>query len=378
MKKELPLAGVQIKNFKAIQDSKSIKFTPLTTFIGNNGSGKSSIIEALETFEVLATHGIDEAMQPWHGFEHIWSKAKLHKDIKGRITNPMSFALRGLDQSEKFKCSIEVVSDSQFDRVYYQSYKASYASGDFIERLNFISEGEIADPKLKSFVKDWQFLKLNPYLMTEPLPQKRSYGTIKLDKAGSNIAEYLQSIRDLDVQAFNGIVETLRVVLPYVEDLQPEITSELDRKVYLMMSEEKIADKLPGWLLSTGTLRILALLSVLRHPKPPSVIIIEEIENGLDPRTIHLLIDEIRYFVESGCGQVIATTHSPYFLDLLKLSQIIVVERDESGSPVFTRPGISKIAGRLGTKVLTGKAVYHGKVEAELTDENRFHFRVRS
>jgi len=267
----------------------------------------------------------------------------------------MTFSFRGLDRSEKFKCSIEVVSDSQFNRVYFQSYKASYASGDFIERPNFISEGEISDPKLKAFVKDWQFLKLNPYLMTESLPQKRSHGTIKLYKTGTNITEYLQSIRDLDVQAFNGIVETLRAVLPYVEDLQPEITSELDRKVYLMMSEEKIAGKLPGWLLSTGTLRILALLSVLRHPKPSPVIIIEEIENGLDPRTIHLLGGEIRNFVESGYGRVIATTHSPYLLDLLKLSQIFVVESDESGSPVFTRPASQKSLKDWAQKFSPGK-----------------------
>jgi len=57
-------------------------------------------------------------------------------------------------------------------------------------------------------------------------------------------------------------------VLPFAEDLQPAITSELDRKVYLSMSEENIADKLPGWLLSTGTIRILALWAVLHHPPP--------------------------------------------------------------------------------------------------------------
>ena len=244
MKKEPPLTNLKVKHFKAIQDSKRIKFTPLTTFIGNNGSGKSSIIEALETFAILATSSVEKAIQPWHGFEHIWSKAKLYKNNKGRITNPISLALRGLVHSEKFKCSIEIVSDNKFDRVYYQSYKASYASGDFIERPNFISDGQIADPKLKSFVKDWQFLKLNPYFMIEPLPQKRSYGTIKLDKTGSNIAEYLQSIRDIDIQAFNGIIEALNVVLPYMKDLQPDITSELDRKVYLKMSEKKSAKEI--------------------------------------------------------------------------------------------------------------------------------------
>jgi len=40
-------------------------FTPLTVFIGNNGSGKSSIIEALETFQSVVLNGLDEAMIPW-------------------------------------------------------------------------------------------------------------------------------------------------------------------------------------------------------------------------------------------------------------------------------------------------------------------------
>jgi len=62
MKKELPLAGIQIKNFKAIQDSKTIKFRPLTAFIGNNGYGKSSIVEAMEKFQSIVLSGLNEAM----------------------------------------------------------------------------------------------------------------------------------------------------------------------------------------------------------------------------------------------------------------------------------------------------------------------------
>ena len=299
------LTSFCLKNFKAVQNSKAIKFTPLTVFIGNNGSGKSSIAEALETFQSVVLKGLDEAMISWYGFEYIWNKAKEHKTIKDRISNPMTFTFRGTVEDEKFKIHMEIVADAAFNRVYIQDYKAACHSAELTPTPKFISKGEITDPKLKSFVKGWQFLKLTPYLMTEPVPQKRTHGTIVLDPTGTNIAEYLQSIRDQDIHAFNGIIETLKVVLPYAEDLQPVITSELDRKVYLSMSEENISEKLPGWLLSTGTLRVLAILAVLRHPNPPSVIIIEEIENGLDPRTVHLIVDEIRYFVESGFGQVI-------------------------------------------------------------------------
>ena len=94
----------------------------------------------------------------------------------------------------------------------------------------------------------------------------------------------LFAIRSLDQDAFRGIIETLQYVLPYAHDLQPILTSELERAVHLEMHEKDY--KIPGWLLSTGTLRILALLALFRHPEPPPLIVIEEIENGLDPRTI--------------------------------------------------------------------------------------------
>lgn len=42
--------------------------------------------------------------------------------------------------------------------------------------------------------------------------------------------------------------------------------------------------------------------------------------------------------MESGKAQIIVTTHSPYILDLLQLEHIILVERDEMGQPVFTKP----------------------------------------
>jgi hypothetical protein len=47
------LRSFRLKNFKAVRDRGVIRFTPLTVFIGNNGSGKSSIIEGLETSQTI-------------------------------------------------------------------------------------------------------------------------------------------------------------------------------------------------------------------------------------------------------------------------------------------------------------------------------------
>ena len=280
MKSKLPLITFRLQNFKAVQDSKTITFTPLTAFIGNNGSGKSSIVEGLETLQTLALHGLDAAMQPWHGFEYIWNQAKEHKPRmigdREQLSNPMMFgfyALLDRNLPYKIRIHIEISADSNLNTVFVQKYKTSHSIGKLVETPEYISNGEITDGNLQGCVEDWQFLRLIPQFMTEPMPQKRSIGRTKLNKDGSNIAEYLQSIRDKDLQSFNGIIEALKVVLPFAIDLQPVITSELERKVYLTLSEENIREKLPSWLISTGTLRILALLALLRDPDPPSVML---------------------------------------------------------------------------------------------------------
>lgn len=355
------LRSFRLKHFKAVRDSGPIKFTPLTVFIGNNGSGKSSITEGLETLQAIVEQGLDVAMQPWRGFEHIWHKGvrrNLRKTGEKRacFENPMSFHLAGRSTSGPFAASLvlnagpgenEIFIEHEEVKVPTQPTMVRDSKGRMTFRVPGIepnrrvfSDGQAGiSAWLGGVISAWQFVSLVPQSMGAPVPQHRTGGQIRLNKEGTNLADYLLSIRRLDQAAFDGIVETLQHVLPYAKDLQPALTSELERAVYLQLTEADF--KVPGWLFSTGTLRILAFLALLRHPNPPPLIVIEEIENGLDPRTLHLLVDEIRTLVESGRSQVIVTTHSPYLLDLLDLSHIVMVERID-GQPTFTRPADQK------------------------------------
>lgn len=382
------LKSIQIKNFKAVQNSKVIRLTPLTVFIGNNGSGKSSIIEALETYQAIVTSDLDLAMIPWRGFEYIRNQAvsrKLQRTNGDRpyASNPTEFNLLWPNYRATMNITARAGGDElliqkeQIDikgkGVIYRSSngKVSYPDGEksklstiTFDLPNGLSCVPFVDNELNidlhKNITQWQFLNLNPSAMLNPTPQKRSGGQIHLARNGSNIAEYLLSIQSNDLSAFVGIFEALQYVLPYASDLQPKITSELERSVYLQLTEADF--KVPSWLFSTGTLRILALLAVLRHPTPPPLIIIEEVENGLDPRTIHLIVEEIRNVVESGLSQVILTTHSPYLLDLLPLSQIVLVERDSKGEPCFTRPANQKSLNTWAEQFTPGKLYTMGKL----------------
>ena len=271
------LSSVALRNFKAIRDSGSLKLTPLTVFIGNNGSGKSSFIEALETLRTFVMNDLDAAMQMWRGIEHVRNKAKKQQNRfaaggEQRSSKPIEFRLQGRWKGEPFAAESVVNERGAGNELFVEREKVSHrgivSERDDKNRVRMTSENRsktgpipasssLLTVLLRDYVEGWQFLTLWPQAMGNPVPQTRARGRVSLAKDGGNIAEYLSDIRDRDLATFEGIVETLKYVLPYAADMQPAMTSELERTVYLQMTEGDF--KVPGWLLSTGTLRILAL-----------------------------------------------------------------------------------------------------------------------
>lgn len=382
------LSSIGIENFKAVRRSGSVKLTPLTVFIGNNGSGKSSLIEALETYRTILLDGLDIAMERWHGMDHILNRRSAPRRRSGAngIGEPekdMFLDLKGRCYAGRFHARLKASLEAGANRIRIKDEILEFPDeGDYWRRdengsldvrrvvpppdPSFRWErlpGESVTPvDWKGMVRRWQFLALNPQPMGEPSPQRRIGGPPMLNRDGSNLGQYLWSLREASVDAFNDLLEVLQFVLPYARDVQPTITQEIERLIFLEMTEENF--KVPGWLLSTGTLRILALLACLRHPDPPPLLVVEEIENGLDPRAIHLLVEEFRAAIDAKKTQILVTTHSPYLLDLLDLSHLVVVER-LNGEPVFRRPDRAQLAdwsrsfapGRLYTMGrLTGKS----------------------
>ncbi len=365
--KKPPLSMFEVKHFKAIQDSGKVKFGWLTCFIGNNGVGKSSLIEALETFRDIVISDLDTAMVRWKGFEHILNKAPKRKatEIESgqfRLSHPMQFSFAWDWAGDTFRGEQFIAPENGFNNITIYREKLTSKINRSTEiwtrhydgRCNFAANGgptetheEMAkrkkvrklNPGESLFeiheLADWQFLSMNADTMGQPVPQRRATNRVRLNRDGSNVAAYLNEIRDLDLDAFDGILQSLSYVLPYAEDLQPKLTSELERSVYLNLKEADF--EVPGWLLSSGTLRIVALLACLRHPQPPPLLVVEEIENGLDPRTLNLVVEEIRAAIELQKTQVLLTTHSPYLLDLLDLSHLIIVDRKDDELR-FTRP----------------------------------------
>ncbi len=90
----------------------------------------------------------------------------------------------------------------------------------------------------------------------------------------------------------------------------------------------------PALRLSDGTLRYLALLTILLHPSPPPVVVLEEPELGLHP---DLLPGLARLMVEASTRmQIIATRHSDILVDALTdhPTAVLVCDRDAAGTSI--------------------------------------------
>ena len=214
MTDHLFLKSVAIENFKAVRRSGWVDFTPLTVFIGNNGSGKSSLIEALETYRAVVLDGLDASMRRWHGIEFIENQGARHPDrpgeresrgrtltvrLKGRW-GPGVFRVR-LDARQEFGTNHvgienEMIAFPSLGRRYVrdrtgrcESYRdavqevavhlSSDASGvsrptrPHVSRLDrettFLPGESAAPPDWKETVRRWQFLALEPESMGQPV-----------------------------------------------------------------------------------------------------------------------------------------------------------------------------------------------------------------
>jgi predicted ATPase len=120
--------------------------------------------------------------------------------------------------------------------------------------------------------------------------------------------------------------------------------------------------------LSQGTLYLLGMLALAFDPDPPTVLCIEEIDRGIHPRMLREVRDalyRLSYPQAFGLGrhpvQVIATTHSPYLLDLFRdhPEEIVIAQKHGSVARferLVDRPDVTELLseGSLGDMWFSG------------------------
>ena len=158
---------------------------------------------------------------------------------------------------------------------------------------------------------DMRFLDLSPEHMRNPsFP-----GQTVLGDSGENLPTVLKAIWE-DPQLQQTLRDWLRELTPMdVADFEFPSDSTSGR-IQLVIVEAN-GRRVSGYAASDGTLRFLAMLAALLGPNRPGLHYFEEIDNGIHPSRLHLLVELIEQQTSGGDIQVITTTHSPQLLSML-------------------------------------------------------------
>jgi len=184
--------------------------------------------------------------------------------------------------------------------------------------LSQIPEHKEAKPKevrdhaelaLSAF-QSMRFLELSSDALRLPsLP-----GQLVLGDRGENLSSVLQAICQ-DQSRKRALVEWVRELTP-LDVVDFDFPQDQTGRVLLTLIEEN-GRRTSAHSASDGTMRFLAMIAAFLGPDPAHFYFFEELETGLHPTRLHLLLELIEEQARKGSSQVVATTHSPQLLAFL-------------------------------------------------------------
>ncbi|MDR1010952.1 MAG: AAA family ATPase [Opitutaceae bacterium] len=316
------IASVTIRNFRALRNA-SLSLLPFNLVIGPNGSGKTSLILALQRLRSLARLPLrnpphreaDEriADAPSAGLAACatWPP---HKEADGRVADGRIADGHIADGPE-----ISWHFTPPFDGVMAVMRCVSETECDFLDVVPLPSGAGRGDwPKLRVALAG-----IRCYVLDHRALASRSLSRegAELKGDGANLATVLAALQLHAPGAFDELREALCRILPEYDDLQWAFANDGTVELQLRLADS--GGLVAAEHLSQGTLYLLGLLALAYDPTPPPVVCIEEIDRGFHPRLLRDVRDvlyRLSYPEASGLKrapvQVIATTHSPFMLDL--------------------------------------------------------------
>jgi predicted ATPase len=334
------IENVIIKNFKSIRDLE-LPLTNLNVLIGSNGVGKSNFISFFEMAKAIFEQRFGSYTLDKGGIDNLLYRGrKISKEMYGLMdfknTNAFFFTLKPA-QSNKgyidntgdfFNKRGESTKDylGQWHRTFWDSA---------VEESNLMGKMYGRAYYLNSYLRSFTVYHFHDTSSSSPMRgQCEINDNFFLRDNGSNLAAYLYMLKQTDEKAFRLIEGTIHSIAPYFKrfNLRPDPVTP--SKISLEWEEVNSDMYLNGYSFSDGTIRFIALATLLLQSKLPEVIIIDEPELGLHPAAINKLAALIKRASKSS--QIILSTQSTNLVNCFEPENIIVVDREDEQT-VFKR-----------------------------------------
>lgn len=346
------LSRLSLSGFRSIRSLRDLEFGQLNVLIGANGAGKSNLISLFRMLNAIALGGLtDYVARAGYADSVVFGGVKTTETLEAELT----FEVR--PGAYSYHCILEANATgfmyfSQEEVGWLDKKTGEGHSSSIVARPDESGLNEAGGVNLTARAVSRILGSTLVYQFHDTSSTSRVRGKSQVDdnralsEDGGNLAAMLYYTRLIKPEVYARIVETIRQAAPFFADfvLEPDRLNE--KYISLRWRSRDGNHEFGPHQLSDGTLRFMALVTLLSLPVDPSqsIIFIDEPELGLHPAAITLLADLLR--VASTSSQVIVSTQSVTLVDQFEAEDIIVAERAD-GQSVYRRLDPSALAGWL-------------------------------
>lgn len=199
-----------------------------------------------------------------------------------------------------------------------------------------------------------RIFRLDPRALRAPSLAPRSEFVPILEPTGAGLATTLHIIAGAAPRQRVAIEDAFVRAVPTLSGFQTLATNVDGTAAFrLVFALNPTGARLEATEVSDGALLFLAFLTLLHHPSPPPLLLIEEPENGVHPGRLQEIVKLLRRLTKADGArpavQIVMTTHSPYLLDEIHADEAYFCYRDANGvahAESFAR--VDRIEERLG------------------------------
>lgn len=380
------LKSISVRGFKSLGDV-TLPLDGLSVLIGDNGSGKSSIIEVLEILRCTTEQSFVNRIASAHGGmsqlrEHGTRRVEIYASIDdgsgeilkyGQVWNegdsvPEEGIFRGNDLNPI------VLRDGNTATI--AAEKLTIARSD-----SLIHFGEPRNEDIRTLAEALGGIEVHlpfyvsPSWAAPPSDRRTARGitliepTTRLDRLGTNLVNAYQSLKnDFGIDHWKATLEDIRLGLgPAVRDVRLEAIPGGGHIALTLEIEHQ--GRVPAYSLADGVLSYLAFVALFRLDEGRTLLVFDEPEANLHPALLMRVLGMLE--VMSDRYPVIIATHSDRLLDGLAdpAQSVVVTELDERARTRLRRLDPDALRRWIGDYRGLGELRADGELSSILADE---------
>ncbi len=352
----MQIESIEVENYRVFKHARLDNLPQLVTLVGANGTGKSTLFDVFTFLKDALAHNAGKAVARRGGMRELVSRNQtgpIRIEIKFRESGGRlaTYELAIAEKNGRVVVEREILkfrrgqrgkpwhfinfsqgqgtaitNEQQYGEEGALEQRAEYAL-DEPDVLAIKGLGQFKDfrvvAEFRSLIENWQ---ISDFHIAEARPSAEEGYAEHLSTRGDNLAQVAQYLFTYHPDRFLQVLDAMKRRVPGVQEVEAKPTE--DGRLVLRFQDGSFKDPFISRFVSDGTIKMFAYLVLLHDPKPFPLLAVEEPENQLYPELLPELAEEFRDYARRG-GQVFISTHSPDFLNALKLDEIYCLRKED-------------------------------------------------